>query len=186
MKRRLEVPAITTRSRSEGSVVSFAEEPIPIPPRSSGRDEESVTLGPSTSAGPSQASWRSSGSHDLVVALDSFSFVDAALQDPDRTSTTLADAAIRLQIAMSKDEGILSTLTLATGERKRTMQKLLAKILREAQRLDEDDVEEETQELGEAEDVEMEEDVPVSGLAVSISEDPEDDEEIEEVEETGN
>jgi len=99
-------------------------------------------MGPSVSAGPAQASTSTSGFQGLIGAFESFSFVDAALQDPDRTSTSLVNAAIRLRATMINDAGVVKTITTMAGERKTMMDKLLAKIMREADRLDADEPEE--------------------------------------------
>ena len=134
----LEVPVLTKKSRSEGSAVSVPEEPSPTVSHYEDRGRDLMTVGPSASAGPQEAGPSSSGTRDLVVALDSFTFVDAALRDPDRTSLSLINAAIRLQTTMSNDDGALSTFTMVAAERKKAMKKLLARVQREADRLDAD------------------------------------------------
>jgi len=163
--KRLAAPAMSVKSHSEDSVVSFTDDPIPATTRDRRRGEAS-SLGPSVSAGPAQGSPSMSSSRDLIGAFESFSFVDAALLDPDRTSTSLANAAIRLRATMSNDDGILSTLTMVVGERKRTMEKLLTRILREADRLDADESGEVEIECVELEEIEMEgEEVAPAGNA---------------------
>jgi len=154
-RQRLVVPPVTTRSRSEGSVASYPEDPF----FATGRSETHggiLNLGLSLSMAPPQRSAGASGSRDIVVALDSFSFVDAALQDPDRTSTTLANAAIRLQIAMSNDEGASSTLSMVVSERRLAMEKLLRRVRREADRFDDDALADEDR-VGDEGNVSMEE-----------------------------
>ena len=165
-RKHLAAPAMSVKNHSEGSVVSFADDPIPATTRDRRRGE-ALLLGPSVSVGPAQGSSSMSAPRDLVGAFDSFSFVDAVLQDPDRTSTSLANAAIRLRATMSSDDGILSTLTMVAGERKRTMEKLLTRILVEADRLDADESGEVEIERGELEEIEMEEAGPAGNASGS-------------------
>jgi len=93
-------------------------------------------MGPSVLGGPTVGSLSALGSRDIIVALDSFSFVDAVLRDPNRTSTTLANAAICLKAAKSNDNGALSTLKIVIDERSRVIGELRDNVLEEKYRLD--------------------------------------------------
>lgn len=146
-------PRVSTRRDSNASAVSFVDPSIPVPVRDA-RNSGGVTRpGFLTPAGPRPQPWSSPDSSDFVVTLDPFTFVDGVLRDPGQTSTSLANAAIRLRATMQRDESAVATLKMVTAERRKTMTKYLSRVTKAADlldqgendsdRMDEDEVEEE-------------------------------------------
>ena len=60
---------------------------------------------------------------------------EAALSDPRRSSTTLGSALAEVRATIVREEGTLATLATLVKERKRVMQKLIARLNAEAERI---------------------------------------------------